>query len=175
MRAKINLFGHAVHPFLVVFPLGLLLMVPVFDIVHLATGHIEWSHFAYWLLSCGLIGALVAAVVGLADFLQIPRNTEAWRTGLLHLGINLGAVTLFGLSWLIRAIDGWQRTGAGPFMLALGGFFVMLAGGWFGNELVQRHGMSISENAGLDTPRTRPVETRQRHEIPVRREPEPTL
>lgn len=173
MRAKVNLLGHAVHPFLVAFPIGLLALVPLFDIVHMGTGHIEWSHLSFWLLNCGLIGALVAAVVGLADFLQIPRNTEAWRTGVIHLGVNLGAVTLYGVSWIIRMVDGWQRTGAGPFILALLGMLVMLAGGWFGNELVQRHGMAVSDNAGLDAPRTRPVETRR--PVPVRREPEPTL
>src|SRR5579859_7304400 len=118
MRAKVNLLGHAVHPFLVAFPIALLSLVPLFDIVHLATGHIEWSHFAFWLLNCGLIGGLLAAVVGLADFLQIPRNTEAWRTGTLHLGVNVAAVLLYGISWIIRMSEGWQRAGGGAFIFA---------------------------------------------------------
>jgi uncharacterized membrane protein len=171
MRAKINLFGHAVHPFLVVFPLGLLLLVPVFDVVHLATDHTEWARIAFWLCTCGVIGALVAAPVGFADFLQIPRNTKAHRTGLMHLGVNLAAVALFAVSWVIRLTEGSPRAGAGPFVLALIGAFVLLVGGWLGNELVQRHGLSISENAGLDAAPS--VKTPAR--APAHREPEPTM
>jgi uncharacterized membrane protein len=173
MRSKINLLGHAVHPFLVAFPLGLLLLVPVFDVVNLATHHLEWSHLSFWLLTCGLIGALVAAPVGLFDFLEVPRGTQARRIGLAHLGANLAAVALYGISWVIRLAEGWQRSGVGPFLLALAGLIVLLAGGWLGNELVQRYGMSISPDANLDAAPTRPVPAR-RPEVPIHHEPEPT-
>jgi uncharacterized membrane protein len=172
MRARVNFLGHAVHPFLVVFPLGLLLTVPVFDVIHLATDHIVWAFVAFWVLTFGLIGALLAAPVGLADFLKIPRETRAWRTGVLHLGVNLAAVGLYAMSWVARLAVGVTKSGGGSFLLALIGVGVLLVGGWLGGELVQRHGMTIREDAGLDAV---PSEPKRREEIPIGREPEPTL
>ncbi len=43
MQSKIKLLGHAIHPMLIVFPLGLLSMSIVFDIIHYATGVGTWA------------------------------------------------------------------------------------------------------------------------------------
>jgi uncharacterized membrane protein len=39
MESKVKLFGHPLHPILIVFPLGLLATSVIFDIVYLATGN----------------------------------------------------------------------------------------------------------------------------------------
>jgi uncharacterized membrane protein len=38
MESKAKLFGHPIHPMLIVFPLGLLAMALIFDIIALFTG-----------------------------------------------------------------------------------------------------------------------------------------
>jgi uncharacterized membrane protein len=38
MESRLKLFGHPMHPMLIVFPLGLLATSVIFDIVHLITG-----------------------------------------------------------------------------------------------------------------------------------------
>ena len=57
---------------LVVFPLGLLLMAVIFDLMALGLGAGYWSGIAYYLIAAGIIGGLVAAVFGLIDWLAIP-------------------------------------------------------------------------------------------------------
>ena len=104
---------------LIVFPVACLTLAPIFDVVHFATGDILWSQIAFWLLTCGLIGGLLAAVPGLLDFLTVPRNTRAWRVGITHLSINLVVVALGVLSWGLRLAKNPPVAGALEFSLAL--------------------------------------------------------
>src|SRR5205085_12045630 len=99
----VRLFGHPIHPMLIVFPLGLLPTAVLFDIIYLATGNTMWTTVSYWLIPVGIIGGLVAAVFGLIDWLGIPPRTRAKQVGALHGIGNVVVVLLFGLSWLMRA------------------------------------------------------------------------
>src|ERR1051326_6376892 len=98
-----RLFGHPIHPMLIVFPLGLLPTAVLFDIVYLATGNNLWTTVSFWVIPVGLIGGLLAAVFGLIDWLGIPAGTRAKRVGALHGIGNVIVVGFFALSWLIRA------------------------------------------------------------------------
>ena len=69
MESRAKLFGHAIHPVLIVFPLGLLATSFIFDIIHLLTGNGYWSDLAFWLIAAGVIGGLLAALFGLIDWL----------------------------------------------------------------------------------------------------------
>src|SRR5438132_5735516 len=94
--------GHAMHPMLVNFPLGLLVTAAIFDIVHLITGNGYWSEIAFWMIAAGLIGGLIAAAVGIIDWLAIPAGTRAKGVGLWYGGGNLVILALFIISWFIR-------------------------------------------------------------------------
>jgi len=89
MESRAKLLGHPIHQMLIVFPLGLLAMALVFDIIHLATGVGYWSEIAYWMIAAGVISGLVAAPFGLIDWLGIPAGTRAKRIGAWHGSGNL--------------------------------------------------------------------------------------
>ena len=84
MESRAKLFGHPIHQMLIVFPLGLLAMAVIFDIIHLATAHGYWSEIAYWMMAAGIITGLIAAPFGLIDWLMIPEGTRAKRIGAWH-------------------------------------------------------------------------------------------
>src|SRR5258708_22774358 len=86
MESKVKSMGHAMHPMLVEFPLGLLITSAIFDIVHLITGNGYWSEIAFWMIAAGLIGGLLAAAVGTIDWFAIPSGTRATSVGLWHGG-----------------------------------------------------------------------------------------
>ena len=77
MESKAKMFGHAMHPILIVFPLGLLSTAAIFDVLYLMTLNSTWSTVSFWMIVAGLIGALVAALFGLIDFLNIPVRCNA--------------------------------------------------------------------------------------------------
>src|SRR5689334_5662368 len=102
MESKAKIFGHAIHPILIVYPLGLLSTAVIFDIIYLATGNPTWTTVSFWMIAAGIIGGLLAAVFGLIDYLAIPSGTRASRIGLLHGLTNVFVVILFIASWLLR-------------------------------------------------------------------------
>jgi uncharacterized membrane protein len=151
MESRTKLFGHPVHPMLVVFPLGLLGMAVVFDIIRLATGNGYWSEIAFWMMAAGIVAGLIAAPFGTIDWLAIPSGTRASRIGLLHGLGNVIVLGLFAMSW-------WMRRDAPglPDMLALSasflGLVLALVTGWLGGELVDRLGVGVDEGANVNAP-----------------------
>jgi uncharacterized membrane protein len=84
MQSRAKAFGHAIHPILIVYPLGLLTTAVIFDILYLVTDRSGFSIAAAYTIAAGVIGGLVAAVFGLVDWLAIPAGTRAKRIGSLH-------------------------------------------------------------------------------------------
>src|ERR1041385_4667503 len=151
MESKAKLFGHAIHPIMIVYPLGLLSTAVVFDIIYLVTGNPTWTTVSFWMIAAGIIGGLLAAVFGLIDYLAIPRGTRASSIGLIHGLTNVGVVVLFIASWLLRR----DSPGVPPtiaFALSFIGVAGALLGGWLGGELVERLGVSVTPGANLNAP-----------------------
>jgi len=151
MEARAKIFGHAIHPILIVYPLGLLSAAVIFDIIYLATGNPTWTTVSFWMIAAGIIGGLLAAVFGLIDYLGIPSGTRAARIGLLHGLTNLCVVILFIASWLLR----WNSPevlSTLAFALSFIAVVGALLGGWLGGELVERLGVGVTPGANLNAP-----------------------
>jgi uncharacterized membrane protein len=151
MESRMKLFGHPVHPMLIVFPLGLLATAGVFDIISLGTGNGFWSQLAFWMIAAGILGGILAAPFGAIDWLAIPSNTRASRIGFVHGVGNVIVLVLFAVSWWLR-----RGTPEVPAVLALCfsfvGLGVALVTGWLGGELVDRLGVGVDEGANVDAP-----------------------
>src|SRR5438309_5758197 len=79
-------YGHPFHPILVTIPIGAWVCSLVFDIgSHLAAEARPLALGSLWLIAIGIVGALVAAMIGFLDLFAIPTGTAAFRTGLLHM------------------------------------------------------------------------------------------
>ena len=102
MTSKAKLFGHPIHPMLIVFPLGLLATSVVFDIIYLATKNGRWTEIAEYMIGAGIICGLVAAVFGLVDWLGVPSATRAKRIGAWHGVGNVVVVVLFAISFFMH-------------------------------------------------------------------------
>ena len=151
MESKAKIFGHAIHPILIVYPLGLLSAAVIFDVIYLATGNTTWSIVSFWMIAAGIVGGLLAAVFGLIDYLNIPSGTRASRIGLLHGLTNVGVVILFIASWLLRR-DPPDVPPTVALALSFIGVAAALLGGWLGGELVERLGVGVTPNANLNAP-----------------------
>jgi uncharacterized membrane protein len=152
METRVKLLGHPVHPMLIVLPLGLFSAGVVFDIVYLGTGDQTFADVAFWTITLGIVGGLLAAVFGLIDWLAIPNGTRAKSIGLWHGVGNLVIVLLFIGSWLLRLDDHAYSPDIVPFVLGLVGVGLALMTAWLGGELVYRLGVAVDPGADLDAP-----------------------
>lgn len=150
METRFKLFGHPVHPMLVVFPLGLLSTAVIFDIGYLVTDNEELATFSFWAIAAGVVGGLAAALFGLIDWLGIPRDTRAKAIGLTHGLGNVVIVGLFAASWLLRLDDPAFAPNLLPFILGLAGAGLALFTAWLGGELVYRLRVAVDEDAQLN-------------------------
>jgi uncharacterized membrane protein len=152
MNSRVKLLGHPLHPMLVVYPLGLLSTAVILDLIFMGNENRALSIASYWMITAGLIGGLLAAVVGLFEWLAIPNNSRARGVGMWHGLGNLVVVLLFAGSW-------WLRTGVEDnvpsttaFILSLLGFALALVTGWLGGELVYRLGVGVDHGANVNAP-----------------------
>jgi uncharacterized membrane protein len=132
---------HPIHPMLVVLPIGLWIAALVFDIVHAVSGNPLWRTLAFWNIAAGIIGALLAAVPGFVDYLDL--EGRARRIATFHMVLNLGAVALFAVNWYIRtrvAPDSWW-----PLALSVIGVVGIGISGWLGGELVYAERVGVEE------------------------------
>ncbi|MCL4870596.1 MAG: DUF2231 domain-containing protein [Anaerolineae bacterium] len=142
--SKAAMFGHALHPVLVDFPIAFLIGGFLTDIGYWLTGDAAfWARASVWLIGVGLLGGIAAAILGAIDFFTVVPD-KAKRAGWIHFIVNVVALTLALLNILFRLGDKPEA-----YIVYLGLILSFLTtllitvGGWFGGELVMRHGISI--------------------------------
>jgi uncharacterized membrane protein len=151
MESRAKLLGHPIHQMLIVFPLGLLAMAIIFDLIAIALGNGYWSEIAFWMIASGVVTGLLAAPFGFIDWLGIPSGTRAQRLGAIHGIGNVVVVALFAVSWLLRR-DVPAAPSALALVLSFMGGFLALGTGWLGGELVDRLAIGVDEGAHPDAP-----------------------
>lgn len=151
MESRAKLFGHPVHPMLVVFPLGLFTAGVVFDIIFLFGGNPTMAVVSFWMITVGIVGGLLAAPFGTIDWLAIPEGTRAKAIGLYHGVGNVIVMLLFLISWIMRVGEA-ADPGGWAFVLSFVGMGLALFTGWLGGELVDRLGIGVYDDANTNAP-----------------------
>lgn len=137
-------YGHPLHPALVAIPLGAWIASFVFDVAsHLASDPVMLALGARWLIGIGVLGALVAAMIGLLDLLAIPTRTRVFRTALLHMSLALTTTTLYAIGFLVRDSDPTGAVPAVPMVLSGVALLVLGATGFLGGTLAYRYGVRV--------------------------------
>jgi uncharacterized membrane protein len=151
MKPRLKFLGHAIHPVLIVFPLGLLITSLVFDIIYAASDNTIFALVSYYMIAAGILGGLLAAIFGAIDWLAIPSGTRAKAVGLWHGIGNVGVIALFVISWLLRR-DVPERPETFAIVLSFLGVGLGAVTGWLGGELVERLGVAVDDGANLNAP-----------------------
>ena len=151
MESRAKLFGHPIHPMLIPFPLGLLGMAVVFDLIALANDSDNLARAADFMIAAGIVTGLLAAVFGAIDWLAVPGGTRAKRIGAAHGLGNVVIVVLFAAAWLLRRGEPEDPSGL-AIVLESVGVLGALVTGWLGGELVDRLGIGVDPGAHPDAP-----------------------
>jgi uncharacterized membrane protein len=125
------------------FPIALWSTSLLGDIAAAWLGQMAYRELAFWALALGLIIAVPTIVAGLIDFAAIPQGHPATTAATWHMWSMLSAATAYGGSliahlgrfYLSRSAI-WTSIG-----LSALGLVLLTVGGWFGGELVFRHGI----------------------------------
>lgn len=146
-----NLFGHPLHPIFVTLPIGFFVATFAFDIIYWSTQNDMWATAAHWLLGFGLVGAALAALAGLIDFLgdgRIRAIGDAWQ----HAIGNVILVLIQFFSWYQRYRYGASAVVPLGLTLSLVSVLIMLFTGWKGGELVFRHRVAVYDQPPASQP-----------------------
>ena len=152
MESRVKLFGHPVHPMLIVFPVGLFATAVIFDILRLAAGNPVLAAVSFYIMAAGVVGGLLAAIFGLIDWLALPNNSRAKSIGGWHGLGNVVIVALFAVSWLMRGNNPNFVPDPLAMLLSFAGIALALITAWIGGELVYRLGVGVDPGANVNAP-----------------------
>lgn len=143
-------YGHPFHPILVTVPIGAWVTSLVFDIAsHVVHRPGFLTQSSEWLIAVGVIGALLAAMVGLLDLFAIPSGTRAFGTALVHMTLNLLVTAAYAVNFLWRYGDHTAGGSVGAGRLVLSALSVATLGvsGFLGGKLAYRYGVRVADES----------------------------
>jgi uncharacterized membrane protein len=141
-------YGHPFHPILVTVPIGAWVASFVFDLAsRLSEEPTVFAKGAFWLIGLGLVGAAAAAMLGFLDLFAIPTGTRAFRTGLLHMSLNLVVVAIYVGAFLLRRGRLEQPGGVpvGLIVVSAVALGLLSVSGWLGGQLAYRYGVRVAD------------------------------
>jgi uncharacterized membrane protein len=141
-------YGHPYHPILVTVPIGSWIASLVFDIAsHVVDQPGFLTQGSEWLIAIGVLGALVAAMVGFLDLFAIPTGTAAFRTGLVHMSLNLTVTAgyVIGFFWRHGSYTDGDAVRAGQVALSAVSLAVLAVSGYLGGKLAYRYGVRVAD------------------------------
>ena len=151
MASPASIGGHPIHPMLIPFPIALWVFSLIADVIYLWRGNLVWRDWiAFYTLLGGIIGAALAAVFGIIDWLSI-KDREVKKVADWHARLNVIALLIFAASFYLRTTSGAGLVGGSytiPFVLSVVGVILITISGWLGGELVFRHGVAVDGGAG---------------------------
>jgi uncharacterized membrane protein len=129
------------------FPIALWVFSLFADLIYLWRGNPVWKNWiAFYSLLAGIIGAVVAAVPGLIDWLSITDRAVV-KLANWHARLNVIALLIFAASFYLRTTSGASLVGdslAIPVGLSVLGVVLITISGWLGGEMVFKHGVAVS-------------------------------
>lgn len=141
-------FGHPLHPALVHFPIGLLVLSLMLDIAsYLEIAANNVSRASFYAMAIGIAAGILAVAAGLVDRSDIRLDHPARKTANLHMVLNLSALGLFVINLFLRLRQ--PDLAITPFvylLLSLIGVGIILFSGYLGGTMVYDDGIGVGRH-----------------------------
>lgn len=131
-------------------PIGSWVAALVFDIAsRFVAGPGFLAEGSLWLIAIGVLGALAAAMIGFLDLFAIPTGTPAFRTGLVHMALNLAVTVGYvgNFLWRRATLDATGPVPLGPLLLAAVCLIALAVSGYLGGKLAYHYGVRVADEA----------------------------
>ena len=140
--STVAIAGHPLHPLSVIFPIAFLAAALGSDVGYWLTHDPFWARASLWLVGLGLAGGVLAALIGMSDFLRIERvrkRTAGWT----HMYLNIAILVLTVVNFYLRLRNPIEAIlPVGLIISAIVGTLTS-ASGWYGAELSYRHKIGV--------------------------------
>lgn len=134
---------HPIHPLLVHFPVACWTLATLGDLASLRFGETVWQ-LSGALMAVGLAMAVLAVLAGLFELRRLTGNETAQKLAFIHASLMATAFMLYLVSLLMRLEEGALTAPGGmEISFAVLGMVTLVAGGWFGGELVYGQGIGV--------------------------------
>jgi uncharacterized membrane protein len=145
--------GHPSHPLFVHFPTALFPTSLAFDVVSWGLDEPALVRAAFYNIAAGIAVAALAFLTGFADYFGMIPGSRKHRVATWHWLLNVPMVLIFALGLGLRApaLDNSQ-TPIPLMSLSCVGVLLLMAGNYFGGELVYRLGMRVNTGRQRETP-----------------------
>ena len=139
---------HPIHPMLVHFPIGFLVLSFLLDLVNMAFPEVpNLVRGSFYAMLLGIITALLAAVPGFVDYSDIRRDHPGKTTATRHMTLNLMVVAIYGLnSWIRSSALSHPKISLLPLLLSIIGIGLLSVSGYLGGRLVYDQGIAVGRH-----------------------------
>jgi len=155
MSTRASIYHHPIHPMLIVFPLGLWIFAFVCYAIYLLSEVPVWRVVSLYAMGGGIVGAALAAVPGVIDFLALGQS-RVQNFALSHMISNIIGLTIFLIAFAL-AVFSPDRVLV-PFVLGIFGLLAIGIGGWLGGALVYEHGVGVECRPPQEAPELQEVQ-----------------
>ena len=133
---------------LIAYPVAFYTATPVCYLVYSSNANPFWFKVALVANIAGVAMAVLAALPGFIDWLFIPSDSAAKKTGVAHMLCNVIALVLYAIV-AFTEISKWNDTNPAlglAIPLTVIGFVITLIAGFLGWTLVQKHHVGVDIN-----------------------------
>jgi len=159
---------HPIHPMLVHFPIGFLVLSFLLDLVSLAFPEVpSLLRGSFYAMLFGIIAALLAAVPGFVDYSDIRRDHPGKVTASRHMILNLMVVAIYGINlWIRSSALTDPKISLPVLLLSIIGIGLLSVSGYLGGHLIYDEGIAVGRHKRrtrlrktrfIFRPHTRPV------------------
>jgi uncharacterized membrane protein/nitrite reductase/ring-hydroxylating ferredoxin subunit len=139
---------HPIHPMLVHFPIGFLLLSFLLDLVSLAFPEVpNLVRGSFYAMLLGIITALLAAVPGFVDYSDIRRDHPGKVTATRHMVLNLMVVAIYGINlWIRSSALSDPKISLPALLLSIIGVGLLSVSGYLGGRLIYDEGIAVGRH-----------------------------
>lgn len=142
MKSRASIKSHPLHPILIALPIAFFTGTLVFDILSLIFVDVVFWVTAYYMQIAGIIGAVLAAIPGLVDYIYtVPPKSSGKKRAAKHGLINSAALIIFIIAFAMK--DNPGVLSAFTIILEVVAFGMLSFGGWLGGTLVFRNQIGV--------------------------------
>lgn len=130
--------SHPIHGILSAFPLALFVSALVTDITYANTAQMQWANFSIWLITGGLAGGVLAAIVGIVDAVANRNRAGRSRRPWPHTVLTLAMMIVALVNAFVHSRDAWTSVVPTGLILSAITAVLAVASSWLGFTLLSR-------------------------------------